>query len=225
MASRFDAGQNLPDLMPIMFPSGDPFAYPTQPMSTLEDGHFKQERPGSSTQYFGDNRSQSGHQIVTPTGLPNENAPQKSIPAFDTFQGLHPLPGNVPGRLSTTLPPQFHHLGMQSQGQSPGSHSSTPGSNDTVNSPDLVSLPHNVMWQGLGFPTQSTSTSQPASQPQTSSANDVQYDNMGMSGFSPMGMGMGMDMNVNLDDVFGNMGGSNTYPTNDDWSQWMNVGV
>ncbi|KAI5302622.1 hypothetical protein KEM56_000517 [Ascosphaera pollenicola] len=31
----------IPDLMPMMFPSDDPFAYPTQPMSTLEDSTFK----------------------------------------------------------------------------------------------------------------------------------------------------------------------------------------
>jgi len=33
----------FPDLSSIMFPSGNPFTYPNQPISTLEDGQFKQE--------------------------------------------------------------------------------------------------------------------------------------------------------------------------------------
>jgi hypothetical protein len=84
------------------------------------------------------------------------------------------------------------------------------------------------MWQTFGFPTQSISARQPASQPHTSGANGAQLEDMGINGFGPMGMGSGsgMDMNVNFDDVFGNLGGSsNIYPANDEWSQWMNVGV
>jgi len=39
-------GQGVPDLSAMMFPSADPFAYPKQPMTTLENGHFiKQENP------------------------------------------------------------------------------------------------------------------------------------------------------------------------------------
>ena len=34
--------QGLPDISSMMFPSEDPFAYPTQPMITLEDGQFAQ---------------------------------------------------------------------------------------------------------------------------------------------------------------------------------------
>ena len=34
--------QGLPDISSMMFPSEDPFAYPTQPMMTLEDGQFAQ---------------------------------------------------------------------------------------------------------------------------------------------------------------------------------------
>ena len=38
------AGQGVPDLSAMMFPSADPFAYPNQPMTTLENRHFvKQE--------------------------------------------------------------------------------------------------------------------------------------------------------------------------------------
>ena len=38
------AGPGVPDLSAMMFPSADPFAYPNQPMITLENTHrFKQE--------------------------------------------------------------------------------------------------------------------------------------------------------------------------------------
>lgn len=39
-------GQSIPDLSAMMFPSEDPFAYPNQPMITLENSQFvKQESP------------------------------------------------------------------------------------------------------------------------------------------------------------------------------------
>ncbi|KAL1965391.1 hypothetical protein VTN77DRAFT_5828 [Rasamsonia byssochlamydoides] len=213
--------QNLPDLMPIMFPSGDPFAYPTQPMSTLEDGHFKNERSGPSAQF--NTTTQGG----TASSASGNAALRSSTPGVDTFANLRGFPNGTTGRIPTTLPPHFQHLGLQSQVQSPASHSSTPGSNEMVQSPDLVSLPNqNFMWQGLGFAAQNMMADQAPSQQQqqqTSGTNDVRFD--GMNGFSPMGMAM--DMNVNFDEVFGNVGmnSGNGYPGNDDWSQWMNVGV
>jgi len=42
--SNFDDA-DLPDLSAMMFPSADPFAYPNQPMTTLENRHYKQENP------------------------------------------------------------------------------------------------------------------------------------------------------------------------------------
>lgn len=214
-----DAAQNMPDLMPIMFPSGDPFAYPTQPMSTLEDGHFKNDRPG---QFPMDATTQSG----TAASTSGTAAFRSTTPGVDTFTNLHGFPSGTPSRVSTTLPPQFQHLNLQSQVQSPQSHSSTPASNEMIQSPDLVSLPNqNFMWHGLSFGTQNMMNNQPQSQPQTSGPNEVQFSGVGTNGFSPMGMAM--DMNVNFDDVFGNVGTSsgNGYPGNEDWSQWMNVGV
>lgn len=41
-SQRFDDA-GLPDLSAMMFPSADPFAYPTQPMTALENEHYKQE--------------------------------------------------------------------------------------------------------------------------------------------------------------------------------------
>ena len=50
---------NLPDLKNVMFPSGDPFAYPNQPISTLEASQFTPEGQGSfSNIYMGDNMGQ-----------------------------------------------------------------------------------------------------------------------------------------------------------------------
>jgi hypothetical protein len=59
----------FPDLSSMMFPSGDPFSYPNQPISTLEDGQFKQE-PGT----FGFNGA-NGLFFNEPTtsGIPFEN--------------------------------------------------------------------------------------------------------------------------------------------------------
>lgn len=46
------SGQVLPDLSAMMFPSADPFAYPNQPMTTLENRHFiKQENPVDPNMY------------------------------------------------------------------------------------------------------------------------------------------------------------------------------
>ncbi|KAL1979176.1 hypothetical protein VTN96DRAFT_6594 [Rasamsonia emersonii] len=215
-----DAAQNMPDLMPIMFPSGDPFAYPTQPMSTLEDGHFKNDRSGPSAQFPMDATTQSG----TASSTAGNATLRSSTPAVDTFPSLQGFPSEI--RVSTTLPPQFQHLNLQSQVQSPASHSSTPASNEMIQSPDLVSLPNqNFMWQGLSFGGQNMMNNQPQSQQQASGPNDVRFDGVSTNGISPMGMAL--DMNVNFDDVFGNVGMSsgNGYPGNDDWSQWMNVGV
>ncbi|KAK4693164.1 hypothetical protein P7C71_g4185, partial [Lecanoromycetidae sp. Uapishka_2] len=42
----------IPDLSAMMFPSADPFAYPNQPMTTLENRHLiKQENPMDSSMY------------------------------------------------------------------------------------------------------------------------------------------------------------------------------
>ena len=46
------SSQAVPDLSAMMFPSADPWAYPNQPMTTLENGQFiKQENPMDHTMY------------------------------------------------------------------------------------------------------------------------------------------------------------------------------
>ena len=68
----------LPDISSMMFPSEDPFAYPTQPMMTLEDGQFAQ----SPT--FPNNASGLFNMPSTPTS----NVPYDNIEA----QLFGPLP-------------------------------------------------------------------------------------------------------------------------------------
>lgn len=92
---------NLPDLNAMMFPSADPFAYPNQPISTLEDGQFKQEQgqfgfPGTNNIYVPNETSnvclenlavpmfgslppyliQQGRQVPTPMNDPSFSGPQ-----------------------------------------------------------------------------------------------------------------------------------------------------
>ncbi|PKX92219.1 putative C6 transcription factor (Mut3) [Aspergillus novofumigatus IBT 16806] len=213
---------NLPDLMPIMFPSDDPFAYPTQPMSTLEDDHFRVDGLGlqSANQFGFDPSSQ---------GLPSNDSPMGAVstPTFDNF-GTFPLFNNGTSTgINATLPhrvaPQKQQAMNQARLQSPVSHSSTPGSGtEAVNSPDLVSIPNqNFMWQGYNF--------QPQTFPQDSSGPQQVPTTTESQGFS-MGinenneMGAGLDMGfLPLDDIFGDPCRPNTL-ANDDWIQWMNVG-
>jgi len=45
-------GQSIPDLSALMFPSADPFVYPNQPMTTLENRQsIKQENPIDSSMF------------------------------------------------------------------------------------------------------------------------------------------------------------------------------
>jgi hypothetical protein len=191
-----------------MFPSDDPFAYPTQPLSTLEDRHFKNDMPGSSMQYLQDSLLQGS------TTLPsNGNMFTSPTTGFDSYPGLYGPPGNMSTRLPSAIPPQLQQLGgVQSQIQSPSS--STP---DQIQSPDLVSLPQQYVWQGFGV------LGNGANQPPVSESKKAPIDATVGNEFTCMGLGF--DMDVNLDDVFGNIGtnaGSNN-AMNDDWSQWMNT--
>ncbi|OXV09245.1 hypothetical protein Egran_02991 [Elaphomyces granulatus] len=208
-----ETDSNLHDMALIMFPSGDPLAYPAQPMSTLEDDHFKHDCP-EALEPFSFEPSTSGT-VSTPASL------RLSTPNRDTF--MAPLYGNgSSGGLASAIPAHFQHPNVYQshyspvQKQSPSSHCSTPGGGETVNSPDLVSIPsQNFMWP-IGMPGQ-----QPPLQP-PSDPMDGQFDSLSMDGFRPMGMTM--DMKVNLDDVLGD---ENVYFRgggfgNDEYSIWSN---
>ena len=73
---------HLPDLTAMMFPSADPFAYPNQPMSILEDGQFKQDQnqmglPGGNTPFYGN-------------GVPSSNISYENL-AMPMFGSLPPF--------------------------------------------------------------------------------------------------------------------------------------
>ncbi|KAL2867061.1 putative C6 transcription factor (Mut3) [Aspergillus lucknowensis] len=197
----------FPDLMPIMFPSGDPFAYPTQPMSTLEDDHFRSEGTGVNiTAPFTPAIPTTADQNISST---NVSRPFENLAGFPMFQSgsQSSMSAALSGRLSGS---QLH---------SPASLESTPA--EVVNSPDLVSIPNqNFIWQGYGF------NQQPNFVPDTAT---VQPMATGIEQAFGMGMddsafGVGLDLpGVPLDDIFGNPDMKPGIP-NDDWTQWMNIG-
>jgi hypothetical protein len=221
------ANGNLPDLMPIMFPSDDPFAYPTQPMSTLEDDHFRVDGLGVQTaNQFGFDPASHGLPSATSTDSPMGAV---STPTFENF-GAFPLFSNGSSTgINATLPhrvtPQKQQSMNQARLQSPVSHGSTPSGTEAVNSPDLVSIPNqNFMWQGYNFQPQTFApdSSGPQQVPATTESQDF---GMRMDENNAMGAPMELGL-LPLDDIFGN--GDPCRPNgtlaNDDWIQWMNVG-
>ncbi|KAE8146353.1 fungal-specific transcription factor domain-containing protein [Aspergillus avenaceus] len=212
---QFSNPNNLPDLMPIMFPSDDPFAYPTQPMSTLENDHFRND----GTVPFGlETTPRSG---IPSTTTDSNNAMGVTTPTLEGLSNFPLFSNGTPTPMNAALPMRLANPPSvgQSRLQSPVSHASTPASGEAVNSPDLVSLPNNnFMWQGYSFQPQNF---QAESTPQAMPAGNA--PNFGMEDTS---MGMGIDLGISLDDIFGNNDAyraSSGLP-NDDWIQWMNVG-
>ncbi|KAL4884625.1 fungal-specific transcription factor domain-containing protein [Aspergillus karnatakaensis] len=205
----------FPDLMPIMFPSDDPFAYPTQPMSTLEDDHFRFDGSNTSAPFS------SNIPITSDQNNMNINRPPlDSFSGFPLFQPQASTPqSSMSAALSGRLSGSQHH--------SPASHGSTPI--EAVNSPDLVSIPNqNFIWQGYGIDQQPNfvpdNSNMPA-MPQNANANANAAQDFGMGlDENTFGLGAGLDLpGVPLDDIFGNPD-TKTGLGNDDWTQWMNIG-
>jgi hypothetical protein len=225
LSQQFGNLENMPDLMPIMFPSDDPFAYPTQPMSTLEDGHFRQDGVGAESASFGLGTA-SQHPTV-PATQAGEASGTTMGPAFDNFSNF-PVFHGMPTGMGAPVPSHLQHRNQmsqsqrQSQRQSPASHSPALATGEPVSSPDLVSIPNqNFAWQNYNFQTQGA-PNQSAPQ-QMPAINGSQGFDMGMEDSDSMGMGL--DLGIPLDDILGNdacrpAGSFN----NDDWLQWMNVG-
>ncbi|RDW86517.1 putative C6 transcription factor (Mut3) [Aspergillus mulundensis] len=185
----------FPDLMPIMFPSDDPFAYPTQPMSTLENDHFQFDGNATTAPFMSSIPTTVDQNTLNGFGgLPMfQNATQSSIGAA------------LSGRLSGS------HM------QSPVSHVSTPG--EAVNSPDLVSIPNqNFIWQGYGID-QNQNYVPDATMQQMPTGIEQPF---GMADDSAFNAGLDLP-GVPLDDIFGNTDMKNGF-ANDDWTQWMNIG-
>ncbi|KAJ5541464.1 hypothetical protein N7494_006540 [Penicillium frequentans] len=215
-SQQFTNPSNLPDLMPIMFPSDDPFAYPTQPMSTLEDDHFRHDSSGiSSAHYPYDSASQSG-MVNSPSD------PSVTTPGFDFSN----LPGfGTPG-IKSSVPSRLH-APTQSMSSprvhSPISQSHTP--TEALSSPDLVSIPNqNFVWQGYNFQPTNGNIAPDQSMQQPQPTSGIPDFSMGLD---ENNMGMNMDLGISFDDLFGNnttCRPSNGAP-NDEWTQWMNAGV
>ncbi|KAL5335773.1 fungal-specific transcription factor domain-containing protein [Aspergillus crustosus] len=234
----------FPDLMPIMFPSDDPFAYPTQPMSTLEDDHFRYDGSTSTT-------SAPFSTIPLPDNTSNSmdiNRPLDSFAGFPLFQNqaqTQTATGTPQSSMSAALSNRLSNPTSTSQHHSPASHGSTPI--EAINSPDLVSIPNqNFIWQGYGIeqqpafgaetsslnnnkhnmqpfpPTTSTTTTNPNTE--QNQQQQQMFASMGLdeNAFSLAGLdlpGLGMP----LDDIFGQGDAKNDFG-GDDWTQWMNIG-
>lgn len=218
-AQQFTNPSNLPDLMPMMFPSDDPFAYPTQPMSTLEDDHFRHDPTGMPSQYPFD--SASGMGPATP-GEPSSAG--VSTPTFDfTNMPNYPI-ANTPG-IKSSVPSHLRpsHSRTSSRVHSPISQSQTPS--EVISSPDLVSIPNqNFVWQGYNFQPSNLNdmgTESAPQQPEMPGPNGIPDFVMGMD----ENMGMNMDLGISFDDLFGNNAAYR--PSNgasaEDWAQWMNA--
>lgn len=216
-AQQFNNLDNLPDLMPMMFPSDDPFAYPTQPMSTLEDDHFRHDRSGMPQPPFSFEQS-----AARPPSTPSDrNLPS---PSFDSFSNLPSFPiGAAQGGVKSSVPSRLQAGNNQSIGSArlntPISQGHSPS--EALSSPDLVSIPNqNFVWQGYNFQP-SNITPQPTIPPDTSAPNSILDFDIGLD---ENAMGLKMD-GISFDDLFGN---NATYPPgstapNDDWTQWMNT--
>lgn len=215
-AQQFNNPDNLPDLMPMMFPSDDPFAYPTQPMSTLEDDHFRHDRSGMPQPPFSFEQS-----AARPPSTPSDrNLPS---PSFDSFSNLPSFPtGAAQGGVKSSVPSRLQAGNNQSMGSTrlntPISQGQSP--TEALSSPDLVSIPNqNFVWQGYNFQP-SNITPQPTMPQDTSVPNSILDFNMGLD---ENAMGLKME-GISFDDLFGN---NAIYPpgstaSNDDWTQWMN---
>lgn len=220
-SQQFNNPNNLPDLMPIMFPSDDPFAYPTQPMSTLEDDHFRHDQHGMPSQFAFDTTQPGSMGQNTPS---DPSAASVSTPTFDAFANLPNFNAGPPG-VKSSVPNRLQanaHSMNSSRLHSPISQGQTPS--ETLSSPDLVSIPNqNFVWQGYNFQPTTMGPESAATPQEPSMPNGLPDFNIGMEEST---MGMNMDLGISFDDLFGNDATfrPNNGP-NDDWAQWMNTGA
>ena len=109
----------VPDLSSMMFPSGDPFAYPNQPMTTLEDGRsIKQENTMDSNAFSQPQSSGPPYSSLNFGSLPYMMQGQQL--EFG-MQNLNPSMGvSNTEPLTNTMPAQRHEGGGWAQQQRPG---------------------------------------------------------------------------------------------------------
>lgn len=220
-SQQFNNPNNLPDLMPIMFPSDDPFAYPAQPMSTLEDDHFRNDQSGIQPSRFPYETPTTG---VAPSTPSDPSGPGASTPGFEGFSNFPNFAVGAPSSgIKPSLPTRMHANAQSmasSRLHSPISQPYTPS--EALSSPDLVSIPNqNFVWQSYNYQPTNLATDQTMQQdpPIYNGPQDV---NMSLDQAS---MGMNTDLGISFDDLFGNNAVSRSDAPNDDWTQWMNPGV
>ncbi|WEW55242.1 Gypsy retrotransposon integrase-like protein 1 [Emydomyces testavorans] len=220
----FDNPHHLPDLMPMMFPSDDPFAYPNQPLSTLEDGQFKQDSLDVLRQFS----YRAGHPISTTleTGTPTLTTAASSPGAFingSSFssvsnQDLSTVSGGASRPKGLNRYPT-HHERRPSE--------PTPGSTGAgyVENPDLVTMPGQAfVWQGL--PAQGGpggdffQHSVPEETFQNGAGDFGMPMDIGVAGFNALGMGMGVRTTLRYDHQFENVGIDSASEVNQEWAQW-----
>ncbi|KAJ5155808.1 hypothetical protein N7492_008611 [Penicillium capsulatum] len=220
-SQQFNNPNNLPDLMPIMFPSDDPFAYPTQPMSKLEDDHFRNDQPGMQSSHYPFEPHPASMAPSTPS---DPSGPGVSTPSFDGFPTFPNFAaGGSSGGIKSSVPSRLHANApslASSRLHSPISQAHTPS--EALSSPDLVSIPNqNFVWQGYNYQPTNLATDQTMQQG-PSLFNGLPDLNMGLDEGS---MGMNTDLGISFDDLFGNNVASQPGAPNDDWTQFMNPGT
>ena len=145
---------HLPDLTAMMFPSADPFAYPNQPMSALEDGPFKQDPngmsfPGSNNMFYPNGTSSSS--------ISYENLAMPmfgSLPPFLMQQGQSSLSGPMEnGHFQPVDPSQSGDPGSLTTDQSYWQHMGRQGKAPGVNLDEIFGNEDwSAGWMSRGFP-------------------------------------------------------------------------
>lgn len=220
-SQQFNNPNNLPDLMPIMFPSDDPFAYPTQPMSTLEDDHFRNDQTGVQSSRF---PFEAHAPSIAPSTPSDPSGPGASTPGFESFPNFPNFTVGTPsGGIKSSVPSRLHgnvQPMASSRLHSPISQAYTPS--EALSSPDLVSIPNqNFVWQGYNYQPTNVATDQTIQQdpPIYNGLMDLSM------GVDEAPMGMNTDLGISFDDLFGNNAAPRPDAPNDDWAQWMNPGA
>lgn len=221
--------------MPMMFPSGDPLAYPNQPMSTLEDDHFKYD-PSSTPEHIPYAQTQ-----LTTGGMMSNSPRHSTTPStanFPATQGpTNPgITGTLPSHIRTSSQGQFTNQPTASPSDATQSHG-TPNTNVLdQHQPDLITMTNqSLLWQDLAsqnvyhshFPQSTTMSDQTFQAPLNNNPNmGMNMSGLGVTSFEGLGMGMnmgmGMGMGMDIDELLRTttIGNSNDIPG--DWTQWPN---
>ena len=121
------SGHGVPDLSAMMFPSADPFAYPNQPMTTLENRQSVKEEVASPNMYHLGSPSTTNPPYENLDaqmfgGMPSFGMMQTQQGGFD-LQNMPPMSVNGAGPSQNAMAPQAHDTGgwpQQRVGGTPG---------------------------------------------------------------------------------------------------------